>query len=169
MAMKKISPKEWGKDVFDAIGKQWFLLTAGTEQSGWNCMTCSWGAAGVLWNKPMLTCYVRHSRHTYGFMEQQDTFTVSLFGEAQRKALSFCGSHSGRDCDKAAESGLHPLELDGAVTFEEAELVLVCKKRYAADMNIADLPQDAAASFYGDNDTHRLYIGEIIACYQKEA
>ncbi|MBR5364181.1 MAG: flavin reductase [Oscillospiraceae bacterium] len=167
MAMKKISPNEWGKDVFDAIGKQWFLLTAGTEQSGWNCMTCSWGAAGVLWNKPMLTCYVRHSRHTYGFMEQQDTFTVSLFGEAQRKALSFCGSHSGRDCDKAAEAGLHPVQLDAGMSFAEAELVFVCKKRYAADLPVSDLPADVAASFYGDSDTHRMYIGEIIACYQK--
>ena len=134
MAMKKISPSEWGKDVFEAIGKQWFLLTAGTEQSGWNCMTCSWGAAGVLWNKPMLTCYVRHSRHTFGFMEQQEIFTVSFFGEAQRKALSFCGSHSGRDCDKAAEAGLHPITLEEGMSFAEAELVFVCKKRFAADL-----------------------------------
>ena len=33
----------------------------------------------------------------------------------------------------------------------------------------ADLPEDVAAGFYGDNDTHRMYIGEIVACYQKES
>ena len=169
MAMQKIDLNEWGKDAFEAIGKQWFLLTAGTEQAGWNTMTCSWGAVGVLWNKPSVTCYVRHSRHTFGFMEQQDTFTVSFFGEAQRKALAFCGSHSGRDCDKAAEAGLHPVAVEGGMSFEEAELVLVCKKRFAADMDIKDIPADAAAAFYADHDAHRMYIGEIIACYKKQS
>lgn len=168
MAMKKINPSEWGKDVFDAIGKQWFLLTAGTAEDGWNCMTCSWGSAGILWNKPMLTCYVRHSRHTFGFMEQQDTFTVSFFGEAHRKALSYCGSHSGRDCDKAAEAGLHPVSLGDGMSFAEAELVFVCKKRYAAEMDIRDIPADAAEAFYGGQDAHKLYIGEIVACYRRE-
>ncbi len=166
MSMQKINLAEWGKDAFDAIGKQWFLLTAGTEQDGWNCMTCSWGAVGVLWNKPSVTCYVRHSRHTFGFMEQQDTFTLSFFGEEHRKALAFCGAHSGRDCDKAAEAGLNPVALEDGMSFAEAELVLVCKKRYAAEMDIKDIPADTAASFYGDNDAHKMYIGEIIACYK---
>lgn len=168
MALKQVNPEQLGFNPFEAIGKQWFLLTAGTQQTGWNTMTCSWGAAGVLWNKPSVTCYVRRSRYTLGFMEQQDMFTLSFLGDEHRKALAFCGSHSGRDCDKAAESGLHPVELDGAVTFEEAKLVLVCKKRYAADMDIADIPEDAKTSFYGDNDAHRLYIGEIVACYQQD-
>lgn len=168
MAFQKIEPSEYGTNPFEAIGKQWFLLTAGTTEGGWNTMTCSWGAMGVLWNKPSVTCYVRHSRHTFSFMEQQDVFTISLLGEESRKALAFCGSHSGRDCDKAAEAGLHPAALDGAVTFDEAETVFVCRKRYAADMDIADLPADVQAGFYADGDTHRLYIGEIIAVYQKK-
>ena len=100
MSLTKISPEAWVGNPFEAIGKDWFLLTAGTEESGYNTMTCSWGQMGVLWNKPSVTCYVRHSRHTFGFMEQQDTFTLSFFAQTQRKALSFCGSHSGRDCDK---------------------------------------------------------------------
>ena len=167
MALQKIDPEQFSGNPFAAIGNQWFLLTAGSAEAGWNCMTCSWGALGILWNKPSVTCYVRHSRHTFGFLEQQDMFTISFLGSDCRKALSFCGSHSGRDCDKAAEAGLHPMVTDGGVTFEEAELVFVCKKRYAADMDIADLPADTAAAFYADNDTHRLYIGEIVACYQK--
>ena len=168
MAFQKIEPSQYGKNPFEAIGKQWFLLTAGTEASGWNTMTCSWGALGVIWNKPSVTCYVRHSRHTFGFMEQQETFTLSLFDESQRKALAFCGSHSGRDCDKAAETGLHPITLDGAVTFAEAETVFVCRKRFASDLDIAALPEDVAAGFYADHDTHKMYIGEIVAVYQRE-
>ena len=168
MALKQINPEQLGFNPFEAIGRQWFLLTAGNRLTGWNTMTCSWGAAGVLWNKPSVTCYVRHSRYTLDFMELQDVFTLSFLGDEHRKALSFCGSHSGRNCDKAAESGLHPVELGDAITFEEAKLVFICKKRYAADMDIADIPEDAKASFYGDNDAHRLYIGEIVACYQQD-
>ena len=166
MAFMKKSTGELQINPFTTIGKEWFLLTAGTEASGWNCMTCSWGSVGVLWNKPSVTCYVRHSRHTFGFMENQDCFTISFFDEAQRKALSFCGSHSGRDCDKAAEAGLHPVAIAGGMTFAEVEMVFVCKKRYAAEMEIKDLPADAVAAFYGGNDPHKLYIGEIIACYK---
>ena len=168
MAMQKIAPEQWDKNPFEAIGKDWFLLTAGTESAGWNTMTCSWGAVGVIWNKPTVTCYVLHSRYTLQFLEQQDTFTISFFGAAHKKALAFCGSHSGRDCDKAAETGLHPVSVEGGMSFEEAETVIVCKKRFAADMNIADLPEDVAAGFYADHDTHRMYLGEIIAVYQKQ-
>ncbi len=162
----KVNPEALAENPFELIGRDWFLLTAGTEDTGFNFMTCSWGMMGVLWNKPSVTCYVRHSRHTFGFMEQGDTFTLSFFGQEQRKALGFAGSHSGRDCDKIAETGLHPITLaGGAVSFEEAKLILVCKKRFASDLAIADLPEDAAASFYADGDTHRMYIGEITAVY----
>lgn len=168
MELRKINPEAWQANPFEAIGRQWLLLTAGSEAAGWNTMTCSWGAVGVLWGKPSLTCYVRHSRHTFGFMEKQDTFTVSFFGEAQRQALAFCGSHSGRDCDKAAETGLHPVSIDGGVTFEEATTVLVCKKKYAADIDPDDLPAEIRDSFYADNDIHKMYIAEITACYVRE-
>ena len=168
MNWKKIDASEISGNLFDRIGKQWFLLTAGTEETGYNPMTCSWGMAGVLWNKPSVTCYVRKSRHTFGFLEQQETFTLSFLPESERKALSFCGSHSGRDGDKAAQCGLTPETLGGAVTFAQAELVLVCRRRYAADIDPADLPADVRENFYGSDAAHRMYIGEITAVYRKE-
>ncbi len=161
----EISPEAWVGNPFEAIGKDWFLLTAGTEQTGFNTMTCSWGQMGVLWNKPSVTCYVRHSRHTFGFMERQEIFTLSFFGQECRKTLSFCGSHSGRDCDKIAEAGLHPVAAGCGVSFEEARMVLTCRKQFAADMNPKDLPQEVAAGFYAGDAMHRLYIGEILAMY----
>ena len=99
-----------------------------------NTMTASWGQLGVLWNKNVITCYIRPNRYTYEYVEKGDTFTVSFYGEEYRKALSFCGSHSGRDCDKAKETGLTPAEVDGCMAFEEAELVLVCRKLYSYDL-----------------------------------
>ena len=118
MEWKQITPEQISGNLFERIGKQWFLLTAGTPEN-WNTMTCSWGMGGVMWNRPSVTCYVRQSRHTFGFMQQQDMFTISFFPEAERKKLAFCGSHSGRDCDKAKEAGLTPETL-GAL-FEEMD------------------------------------------------
>ena len=167
MEWKQITPEQISGNLFERIGKQWFLLTAGTPEN-WNTMTCSWGMGGVMWNRPSVTCYVRQSRHTFGFMQQQDMFTISFFPEAERKKLAFCGSHSGRDCDKAKEAGLTPETLGAGVGFAEAELVLVCKKRYTAPMQIQDLPEDVLNSFYSGDAPHQLYIGEILAVYEKQ-
>ena len=167
MAWKTITPEQISGNLIERIGKQWFLLTAGTPEH-WNTMTCSWGMAGVLWNRPSVTCFVRQSRYTFGFMQQQDTFTLSFFPESERKKLAFCGSHSGKDCDKAKAAGLTPETLGNAVSFAEAELVLVCKKRYADTMEIKDLPEDVLDSFYSGDAGHQLFIGEILAVYQKD-
>lgn len=168
MAFQKIDMTEWKGNPFEAIGKDWFLLTAGTKDTGYNFMTASWGQMGILWNQPSVTCYVRHSRHTYSFMEKQDTFTLAFFPETHREALRFCGAHSGRDCDKVKETGLHPVEMSGGIGFEEAKLVLVCKKQYAADMDVNELPQEIAAQYYGKDAVHKLYIGTILAAYVQE-
>ena len=83
------------------------LLTAG-EKGNYNTMTVSWGMLGELWGKDMVTVFVRPQRYTYEFMEKYDNFTLSFFGSEYRRALSFCGSKSGRDFDKA-EAGRQPL------------------------------------------------------------
>lgn len=46
--MKKISVSELKDNMFDAIGKEWMLVTAGTPEK-FNMMTASWGGTGILW------------------------------------------------------------------------------------------------------------------------
>ena len=111
MALKKIDISELSFNPFEKIGKQWMLLTAGDSEN-FNTMTASWGQLGVLWNKNILTCYIRPNRYTYEFVENDEYFTASFLGEEFRKALSYCGSHSGRDCDKCKETGLIPAEVE---------------------------------------------------------
>lgn len=169
MSFRKIDLTELSFNPFTKIGKEWMLLTGGTMDS-FNTMTASWGQLGVLWNRNVLTCYIRPNRHTYGFVESGETFTASFYGEEYRKALSFCGSHSGRDCDKAKETGLTPAEFDGAVAFEEADMVLVCRKLYSYDLQESGfLTEDGIpAQFFGSDPYHRAYISEIVAVYVKE-
>lgn len=100
----RIDPKELDQNVFSMIGEQWMLVTAGTVERC-NTMTASWGGLGVLWGKPVATVYIRPQRYTLEFVEREDCFTLSFFGEEYRKALALCGSKSGRDVDKVKECG----------------------------------------------------------------
>lgn len=169
MSFRKINISDLSFNPFEKIGKQWMLLTGGTIDS-FNSMTASWGQLGVLWNRNVLTCYIRPNRHTYGFIDEGGSFTVSFFGEEFRSALAFCGSHSGRDCDKFNETGLIPTELDGCVAAEQAELVLVCRKIYCYDVKESGFLTDdgIVEQTYGSEPYHRAYISEITAAYVKE-
>ena len=118
---------EFNTDIFAQYNKKWALLTAGDNDS-FNTMTISWGGLGTLWNKPVATTYVRTSRYTHEFLDNNDYFTVSFFPEEYKKQLGVLGSKSGRDMDKIHDSGLTPKSVDGSVTFEEAEVTLLCKK-----------------------------------------
>lgn len=164
---RQVAPTELSENVIKLISKDWMLVTAGSPDH-YNTMTASWGAVGFMWNKPVAFCYVRPQRYTYEFMEQNDTYTLTFFPDGYREALNICGSKSGRDIDKARETGLIPIEVDGNVTFAQAKLVLVCKKLYHDDMKqTAFDDRDIIAHDYPNADYHRIYIGEIVAAYVK--
>ncbi|MDE6020682.1 MAG: flavin reductase [Ruminococcus sp.] len=153
---------------FNEIGKDWFLITAGNGSCN-NTMTASWGFMGVIWGAPSFICAVRTNRHTFGFIEDSDVYTISFFDEQYRSALNFCGTKSGRDYDKAKETGLTPVEIDGAVTFAQAKRVFVCRKRYSEMMNKESFTDEETYNrWYSTDPMHKQYIGEIIAVYEKE-
>jgi flavin reductase (DIM6/NTAB) family NADH-FMN oxidoreductase RutF len=161
---RTVDPFGLKDNVFKLIDKDWMLVTAGSLKS-WNTMTASWGGLGVLWNKPVAFAFVRPTRHTYRFMEKADRFTLSFFTPKYRKALAFCGTHSGRDCDKAKETGLSPVSpAAGTVTFAQARLVLVCRKLYTTDIDPARFLDTKIDRNYPRKDYHRLYIGEVVRC-----
>ncbi|MBQ7860920.1 MAG: flavin reductase [Clostridia bacterium] len=165
--MKEINIKELNESAVSLFDKRWALITAGNESS-WNTMTASWGALGELWNKDVCFCFIRPQRYTYEFTEKEDFFTLSFFGEEYRKALVYCGKNSGRDVDKASETGLTPKAVDGSMSFEEAEIVLVCKKLAFQDINPEGfIDRTVDSTCYPDKDYHRMYIGEIVKCYVK--
>lgn len=152
---------------FEMIGG-WALL-AGGKPDDFNMMTVSWGQAGVLWNKNVVTVYVRPQRYTKGFMDANDVFTLSFFGPECRGALSLCGSKSGRDIDKMHQSGLTAEHRGGAVLFNEAKLILVCEKLYAGQLAKDGFIDPSLIEVnYPKADFHALYIGEIKKVLVKE-
>lgn len=125
---KEINPKEIVESPFKLIGDDWALVTAGDREK-FNTMTISWGGVGIMWGKPVVFTFIRPQRYTFAFMENGDRYTMSFFDEKYRDALKFCGSKSGRDYNKVKETGLTPAFTEnGSVYFEEAKLVLECKK-----------------------------------------
>jgi flavin reductase (DIM6/NTAB) family NADH-FMN oxidoreductase RutF len=167
MEFTKISPEEINENTFKLIGKDWMLITAGNAES-FNTMTASWGGLGVLWGKKVSFCFVRPGRHTFGFMESGDYYTLSIYGEEYRKQLMFCGRNSGRDVDKVKETGFTPAFADcGAPYFDEANLVLVCKKIYADDFKPELFIDKSIEKEYPEKDYHRMYIGEIVEVLKK--
>lgn len=169
--MEKIDVKTLTDNVFSTIGKEWMLVTAGTKDK-WNTMTASWGCLGWLWNKPVAVVFIRPERYTHDFIEQGDTLTLSFLGHSEeaRKALNFCGSRSGRDFDKAKETGLTPVELElGTVGFEQARLTFECHKLYKGDIKPVEFITPDIAQWYGGakGGYHDVYIVEIVNAYKK--
>jgi len=152
---------------FHTFDKRWFLLTAGTLDGGYNPMTISWGAVGTVWNRPFALVLVRPTRHTFGFMERGQDFTLSMFPDALRKPIhGICGVKSGRDMDKVAACGLSPIPSTEilAPAFDEAELVLECRQIYRADLD-PKLFMDPAIHDLYDQDHHRFWFGEVVAAH----
>ncbi|MCD7823667.1 MAG: flavin reductase [Oscillospiraceae bacterium] len=153
---------------FERIGNDWCLISAGNE-SGFNTMTASWGGVGILWGKEVATCYIRPQRYTKQFVDGNEYFTLSFFPDGYKKALGLCGRVSGRDHDKPKEAGITPLFTDGTVTFEEANLVLVCRKLFAQKFTEDSfIDKDVLKNNYPQMDLHTMYIGEIVKAYKAD-
>ena len=153
--------RDFMNKVFDLYNRQWALVTAGTADN-YNTMTISWGGLGTLWNKPVATVYVKPIRHTHNFLDSNDYFTVSFYGEEYRKDLGLLGTLSGRDGDKVAQTKLTPVSVGDSVSFKQATITLLCKKIYRQDLITDTMPQEEINRYYIDEEPHTMYIGEVI-------
>lgn len=163
--MKEISYTELSMNPMTLIGKEWMLMTAGTKERGYNTMTCSWGHLGAIWGHgggyPTSVCYVRPQRYTKEFVDREELYTLCFFDD-RKKELAYLGTHSGRDEDKVAAVGLTPAFGDGYTYFEEARLVLVCRKLYRAPLKEEGFfHSEVVEDNYPNRDFHDLYIGKI--------
>ncbi len=164
----KINPEKIRDNFIRMIGYDWMLITAGPVND-FNTMTAAWGGMGFLWNKAVAYIFVRPQRFTYKFTEKYNNFTLCFFEEKYRKVLSYCGTHSGRDVNKVGQCNLTILETGNAsVGFSEARYIIDCRSIYATDIKEEQyLAPDICEKIYPQKDFHRLYIGEILDCYQK--
>lgn len=163
---KRIDPTALQNNPVVQFRDDWMALAAGRE-GDMNAMTIAWGNIGVLWNRPVVTVYVSTSRYTFEFMERNAYFTVTGFPAECRKALSYIGSHSGRDGDKLTAAGLTPEFTPlGNPVFREADLAIECKLLYKQPLDKSLMPADVQ-KMYDRMGVHSMYIGEIVNVWVK--
>lgn len=161
--MREIKATELQENPFTLFQQKWALVSAGTKEKC-NTMTVSWGGVGVFWNKNVATIYIRPQRYTKEFIDAQETFSISVLPEDYRKALQYCGAHSGRETQDKFEAAGLTKAFDGDTPYvEEAEMVFVCRKLCEGDIDPATFSDgEYDGMFYPEKDYHRYYIAEIL-------
>lgn len=164
----EIKPEELNKSAFQLIGTDWMLITAKKDDKV-NTMTASWGGFGVMWGKNVTYIVIRPQRYTKEFVETSDTFSLTFFDKSFRKELSYLGTVSGRDEDKISKAKLTVKYLDNTPYFEEANIIIKCKKLYAQDFKPeCFITNELDKKWYPEKDYHMLYIAEVEKILIKE-
>lgn len=146
---------------FTKIGNDWFLVTAGDETKV-NTMTAGWGGFGVIWAKKVVYIFIRKSRYTKEFIDKHDTFSISFMDKSQHAALKYLGQVSGRNEDKIAGARLNIDFYEGTPYIDESSEVYICRKLSATELTPDQfIDPEIKDKFYGDNDLHIMYVGEI--------
>lgn len=146
---------------FEKIGKEWALVSAGSKQKA-NTMTISWGGVGVLWGKNVVFLFIRDSRYTKEFIDAGDLLSVSFLNSGYKEALSYCGSHSGREEDKMEKAGLTWNYKHSIPFIDEGNLVFLCQKLSATRITEDSFISPGIQEWYSDKDMHTMYVAEIL-------
>lgn len=167
--MKEVNTRSIKDNVIDEFHNKWALVTARKKDGTFNMCTIAWGSIGELWSKDVVTIYIKPIRYTDSFLNDDSFFTITFFNEDHRKDLSFCGSKSGKDVDKIKNTNLIPIVLENGITFEGFRRVYVCKKIYQGQFENEGFvdSNDIINKYYKDEPLHNIYIGEIVAVYEK--
>ncbi|MCI5574909.1 MAG: flavin reductase family protein [Clostridiales bacterium] len=167
---KEIHPYELELPACRAIGKDWMLICA-RSGSTVNAMTASWGFLGEIWSVPAAVCFIRPPRYTFGLVDGSEYFSLCFFGGERKRELSYFGSHSGRDGDKAAACGMSYGSVEVGNTevpyVTGAQKILVCRKLYFDDIKPEGFTDpDMVEKNYPGRDFHRMFIGGIEKCFE---
>lgn len=153
--------------TMEGLSRAGALLVAADSQGRASGMTIGWGSIGIIWRLPVFTVLVRHSRNTLHLVEEAGDFTVNVLPPELDEALAYWGKVSGRDVDKWANSGLRPAPSRRVRSpiVEQGILHFECRVIYRGDMIPGNLQPDLVSKLYASGDYHRIYYGEILACY----
>ncbi len=126
---------------------------AAENVSSSNIIAIAW--AGVLCSSPpTIGIGVTPARHSHRIIADSEEFVINLPTREQVDVLDYCGTVSGRDVDKFAESRLTEVaaqKLQWAPLIEECPVNLECRVVRRLDMG-----------------SHELFAGEVVAVHAEE-
>lgn len=167
MAKENVNYLAYLVQTLRSMEQRGLLLVTQGKQGKPNIMTIGWATAGVLWGKPCLIVLVRPSRHSHRLLEESGEFTVNVLPGELAEVAEYCGKCSGRERDKFADCGVTALAAQKVKppVIEECIIHYECRVLHHNDILPLTLAEEVAASAYPEGDYHRLYYGEIVACY----
>jgi len=113
-----------------------------------NLVTAAWTGT-VNSDPPMVSISLRKSRYSHDLILRSGEFVVNLVDEALCRATDYCGVRSGRDEDKAAQTGLKYIPAEGMKTapaVEGAPACLSCRVVQVIELG-----------------SHDMFLGEVAA------
>ncbi len=163
--VRELDPADLELRPFHVLDLEWALLVAGRERP--NPMTVSWGGFGTLWQRPVVTVYVRPTRHTYSLLVAHPEFTLNFLPEELHDALDLCGTRSGRETDKweAAGLGKSPGRRVAVPRVAEAVLSFECRVLATLDVDPRRFLEPEIEELYPARDYHRAFFGEVLAAW----
>lgn len=172
--MNAISPKDIKENPIRLFGDEWAVVAAG-KPSDFNELTVSWGALGDAWwdNMPIAIIFVSATRFTHKFLEENDTFSINVFPREYRRAIAYIGSHSGRNEDKVAATGLKTeFSENETPIFTDARLIIECRKIYSHDLDKSKFTDSLIGNYvqkkFQGVVPHTVFFGEIINCWESK-
>lgn len=167
MGKQDLEPYEYQDKFIKLVANPGALLNVIDLEDKPNVMAIGWCTLGRLWSKPMCIVYVRPSRHSYTSLEQVRQFTVNCAGPELAKAVEICGTVSGRDEDKFAATDLIalPAKKVKPPIIQQCILHYECNVVHFSDVIEPNLRRNLVEECYSRGDLHRLYFGQIVACY----
>jgi flavin reductase (DIM6/NTAB) family NADH-FMN oxidoreductase RutF len=169
MNAKAIDYRDSFADLCKALEGDGAFLVVEDSQGKPNPMTIGWATLGVVWGEPILTVYVRPTRHTCGLIEKAKRFSVCVPASGMKRELLFCGSRSGRDHDKVKECGLKvlPGQTKGVSILEDCALFYECETVHKTFVLKETLDGKIRGKYYPSEDFHSVYYGRILKAYRK--
>lgn len=134
-----------------------------------NPMTIGWALLGVVWGEPILTVFVRPTRHTCALLEKARRFSVCVpDAGTMKRELQFCGTRSGRDHDKVKACGLKAAQgqTKGVSVLEACALFFECETVHKTFVLKDQLDGVLKGRYYPSEDFHGVYFGRILTTYR---
>ena len=166
--MKQVELEKLNGNFVNMIHQGWPVLTV-QDEGKVNGMTVNWVQIGWLWNKPVVSVYVRPQRHTYPLINKEEYFSLDFFEESERKNLSYLGSASGKDEDKLAHCNYTTSIINNAPVIDQAKLVMTLKKLHVTDLKEEQFyDKEVMDKAYPNKDFHRVFVAEITGVFEKD-
>ncbi len=118
-----------------------------------NIITVAWHCT-ISKNPPLYGISIAPQRHSHKLIVENKEFVINFMPYSQVENIQFCGTHSGRNTDKAKETNLNLIDSEKVSTKAIKESFAYFECRFFNKINLGD---------------HTFFVGEVLnAVIEKE-